>query len=286
MSIMFSNINIMKVAENRKKLHVIDFGICYGFQWPVLIQLLSQRPEGPPALRITGIELPQPGFRPAQSVEATGHRLAKYCERFGVPFEFIPIAQKWETVKLEDLKLEEDEVVAVNSLFRFKNLLDETVVADSPRDAVLNLIRKIKPDIFVHAVANGSFNSPFFITRFREALFHYSTLFDMFDTTASLPREDLERSMFEKEFLGREIMNVVACEGTERVERHEIFKQWQVRSTKAGFRQLPLDPWIMERGRHKMKFFHKDYALNVDRNWALMGWKGRVVFALSAWVPS
>lgn len=284
MSIMYSNISILKLAENRKKLHVIDFGICYGFQWPVLIQCLSQRPEGPPMLRITGIELPQSGFRPAERVEETGRRLAKYCERFGVLFEFIPIAQKWETVKVEDLKLEKDEVVAVNCLYRFKNLLDETIVVDSPRDAVMNLIRKIKPNLFVHGIVNGSFNAPFFITRFREALFYYSTLFDMFDTNA--PWDNPERSMYEREFYGREIMNVVACEGTDRVERPELYKQWWVRNTKTGFRQLPLDPGIMEKGRHKMKLYHKDYALNVDGNWALMGWKGRVMYAISAWAPS
>ncbi|KAL8144057.1 hypothetical protein V2J09_017089 [Rumex salicifolius] len=224
-SIMFSNFSTLKMSTNSKKLHIIDFGILYGFQWPALIHHLSDRIGGPPLLRITGIELPQPGFRPAERVEETGRRLAKYCERFGVPFEFHPIAQKWDTIKLEDLKLEKDEFVVVNCLYRFKNLLDDTIVADSPRDAVLSLIRKIKPNLFVHAVVNGSFNAPFFMTRFKEAVFFYSTLFDMFDT--KVPRDNPERSMYEREFYGREIMNVVACEGTERVERPETYKQWQ-----------------------------------------------------------
>ncbi|GMG98268.1 hypothetical protein Nepgr_000108 [Nepenthes gracilis] len=285
LSIGFAIGTILKVAEKATKLHIIDFGILYGFQWPILIKKLSEQPGGPPKLCITGIELPQPGFRPAERVEETGRRLAKYCERFKVSFEYHAIAQKWETIKAEDIKIGSDEVVAVNCLYRFKNLLDETIVVDSPRNAVLSLIRKIKPDIFVHGVVNGSFNAPFFITRFREALFHFSTLFDMLD--ANISREQPERLMYEKEFCGREIMNVVACEGTERVERPETYKQWQARNIKAGFRQFPLDPELMEKLRGKVKnCYHKDFLIDVDGHWVLQGWKGRIVYAMSAWVPS
>jgi len=285
MSIIFANDMIKRTAEKASKLHVIDFGILYGFQWPILIQHLSERPGGPPKLCITGIDLPQPGFRPAERVEATGLRLAKYCERFNVQFEYHAIAQKWETIKIEDLKIENDEVVAVNCIFRFKNLLDETIVVDSPRNAVLDLIRRIKPDIFVHGVVNGSYNAPFFVTRFREALFHYSTVFDMFDANAS--QEDPERLMFEKEFYGREIMNVVACEGTERVERPETYKQWQARNSRAGFRQMPLDREILSKLRRKVQMHYpRDFVVDVDGHWTLQGWKGRIVCAISAWVPT
>ena len=232
MAIIYANHNILKVAEKASKLHIIDFGILYGFQWPPLIYRLSRRPGGPPKLRITGIELPQSGFRPAERVQETGCRLAKYCERYNVPFEYNAIAQKWDTIQIDDLKINRNEVLAVNCLFRFKNLLDETVVVNSPRNAVLNLISKAKPDIFVHSIVKGSYNAPFFVTRFREALFHFSALFDMLDT--DMPREDKMRLKFEKEFYGREAMNVIACEGSERVERPETYKQWQVRNIELG----------------------------------------------------
>uniref|UniRef100_A0A6N2KIL5 Uncharacterized protein n=1 Tax=Salix viminalis TaxID=40686 RepID=A0A6N2KIL5_SALVM len=82
-------------------------------------------------LRLTGIELPQHGFRPSERIEETGRRLANYCERFKVPFEYNPItAQNWEKIPIEDLKIDRNEVLAVNCLFRFKNLLDETVEVD------------------------------------------------------------------------------------------------------------------------------------------------------------
>ncbi|KZV28805.1 scarecrow-like protein 14-like [Dorcoceras hygrometricum] len=284
--IILANKMIGLMASEANTLHIVDFGILYGFQWPILIQHLSQRPGGPPKLRITGIEFPQPGFRPEQLIEETGSRLKKYCERFGVPFEYQAIAlQNWEAVKIEDLKIRSGEVLAVNSLFRLGRLLDETVVDDSPRDAVLNLIRSLKPNIFVNGVSNGSYSSPFFVTRFKEALFHYSALFDMFDST--LPRDNPERINFEQDFSGREIINAIACEGAERVERPETYKQWQVRYGRAGFKQLPLNQEIMKKLKHKVAAgYHKDFLCDEDGNWMLQGWKGRIMYAISCWIPA
>jgi hypothetical protein len=83
------------------------------------------------------------------------------------------------------------------------------------------LIRKINPDIFMHGIVNGAFNAlffaPFFVTRFREALFHYSALFDMLETL--VPREDRETMLIEKEIFRRKDLNVIACEGWEIMER-------------------------------------------------------------------
>ncbi|XP_060167239.1 scarecrow-like protein 30 [Lycium barbarum] len=286
MSNIFANKRIRKlIFSGGPKIHIIDFGILYGFQWPCLIQGLSMRPGGPPELRITGIELPQPGFKPAERVEDTGRRLEKYCKRFNVPFVFKAIAKKWETITLEELEIQRDEVLVVNSLFRLGNIPDETVVPNSPRDAVLNLIRKIRPDIFIHGVVNGTFNTPFFVTRFREALFHFSSLFDMFEAT--LPREDEDRKLFEEEVFARDAMNVIACEGTERVERPETYKQWQLRCVRAGFKQVPLDQEIMKIVRTKVRSeYHKDFSVDEDGHWMLQGWKGRVIYALSCWKPT
>ncbi|KAI3667685.1 hypothetical protein L6452_42754 [Arctium lappa] len=285
-AIFFANKMIYEAAATSSTLHIVDFGIAYGFQWPVLIKHLAERPGGPPKLRITGIELPRPGFRPAEGVEETGRRLANYCERFKVPFEYNAIAtQNWESVKIEDLKLQRNECLAVNTLIRFKNLLDDTVVVNSPRDSVLKMIRDMKPDIFVQTVVNGSYSSPFFVTRFKEALFHFSSMFDMFDAT--LDREDEQRLNFEKEFCGREAMNVIACEGAERVERPETYKQWQVRNSRAGFKIKPLNRELVTKLRAKVRAgYHKDFVFDEDGKWVLQGWKGRILRASSCWVPA
>lgn len=286
MSNLLANKTIKKLAKGASTLHIIDFGILYGFQWPCLIQSLSERPGGPPKLRITGIDFPQAGFRPAERVEDSGRRLAKYCDRFGVPFEYNAIAQKWESVTVEQLNIDKkNEVVVVNSLYRFQNVLDETVMVNSPRDSVLRLIRKVNPDLFIHGAINGTCNTAFFITRFREALFHFSSFFDMYEDT--VPREDQTRLLFEEELFGKEAMNIIACEGTERINRPETYKQWHVRNVRAGFRQVGLDQELVEYVRNKVKReYHKDFCLDEDGKWLLQGWKGRVLHAISCWKPA
>ncbi|KAL2488905.1 Scarecrow-like protein 14 [Forsythia ovata] len=284
MSNIFANKSIGRLTREATRIHIIDFGILYGFQWPCLIQGISLRPGGSPLLRITGIDFPQPGFRPAEGVEQTGRHLMNYCKRFNVPFEYNAIAKKWDTISLEDLKIERDEMVVVNCMYRLRCVPDESAGLDSQRDDVLNLIRKINPDLFIHGIVNGTYNASIFTTRFREALYHYSSLFDMLDNT--IPREDQNRLLYEREEFGRDVMNVIACEGPERIERPETYKKWQVRNLRAGFRQLSLNQDIVKEVKAKVrKGYNNDFLLDEDSDWMLQGWKGRVMYALSCWMP-
>ncbi|XP_057955492.1 scarecrow-like protein 14 [Malania oleifera] len=284
-SFYFASHHILNLAEKGTTLHIIDFGISYGFQWPIVIQDLSARPGGPPKLRITGIEFPKSGLQPEKTVEEAGHHLVKYCKRFNVSFEYNAVVKKWETIQMEDLKIGKNELIVVNCLYRLDYLLDETSVLDSPRNSVLSLIRNINPHIFIHGIINGSCNAPFFVTRFQEALFHYSSLFDMLD--ANITPENQERLMFEKEFYGQEVVNVLACEGSERVVRPLTYKYWQVQNMNAGFRQLPLDRELVKTLRAKVEsHYHKDFVIDEDGPWMLQGWKGRILLATSCWIPA
>lgn len=280
-----ANETIGKMSKNATTIHIIDFGIFLGFQWPCFIQGLSKRKNGPPKLRITGIGFPERGFKPAATVEETGKRLAGYCKRFNVPFEYNFIAKKWDAISLEDIKVERDELLVVNCMYESRSLFDEMVEGDSPRDYFLKLIRSLNPDIFVHGIINGTFNAPFFMTRFREALFHYSAIFDMLEAT--IPKEDPERLLIEKELYGKAALNVIACEGVERLERPETYKQWRIRTLRAGFREIELDRDLVSMVTEKVKAnYHKDFVLGEDGNWMLQGWKGRILYAISCWRPA
>lgn len=50
----FANDTILEAFVGASRVHIVDYGILYGLQWPCLINRLSQRPGGPPHLRITG----------------------------------------------------------------------------------------------------------------------------------------------------------------------------------------------------------------------------------------
>lgn len=85
------------------------------------------------------------------------------------------------------MDIQPDEVLVVNGLFHFGRLMDEgvdDVESPSPRESVLANIRDMRPDVFVLCVENSSYGAPFFVMRFREALLHYSAMFDMMEATA------------------------------------------------------------------------------------------------------
>ncbi|KAL6653993.1 hypothetical protein ACP70R_007458 [Stipagrostis hirtigluma subsp. patula] len=269
-----SNHIVYNAIKGRKKLHVVQYGVFSWFQWPDLLRQLARREGGPPEVRLTVIETPQLGFRPAQIIEETGRRLSDCARQFGVPLEFRGITQKSETVRVEDLGIDSSEVLVVNTLFHLGTLMDESIIVDrtNPRDMVLNIIRKMRPTVFIHAIINGSSNN---------ALFYFSALFDMTDTV--MPR-DCDKRLLIEQFYGRHIMNIVACEGAERVERHHSYKQWQARSQQARLRQLPIDSNIVQMLKDKVqKECHKYSSLDEDDQWLLMAWKGRVIYALSTW---
>uniref|UniRef100_A0A6N2LHN5 Uncharacterized protein n=1 Tax=Salix viminalis TaxID=40686 RepID=A0A6N2LHN5_SALVM len=255
MSNFFSTQTIMDLSENAARLHIIHFGILYGFPWPSLIQHLSARPGGPPVLRVTGVEFPQTGCRSAETIEEIGPYLASYCEKFNVPFEYNAISQKWKC-QLEDLKIDRDEVTVVSSLYRFRRLLDETVVLKGHRDAVISLIRRINPAVFIHGIVNGL---TILLSSFRVSGKPSSTSHHCLICSKPTQRVKIQRDW---------CLN-------KRIERPEKYKQWQARNVRAGLRQLPLKEGIMEKVREQVKSsYHKDFLMDQDGQWMLQGWRG------------
>ncbi|KAL6653548.1 hypothetical protein ACP70R_008472 [Stipagrostis hirtigluma subsp. patula] len=280
----FSVMTIMHVMAGKNRLHVVDFGVQNGFQWAGLLRGMANWEGGPPEVKITAIRLLQPTSCPAKQIEEIGHHLSKCARYFGVPFKFHVITESWEAVCIKNLNIDADEVLVVNDLFNLHILMDETINFDkpSPRDIVLNNIKQMRPDVFIQGIVNCSYG-PSFLARFREALFYCRALFDLLDAT--IPRECKMRLVLEQGILGHSMLNVIACEGVDLVNRPEKYKQWQMRNQRAGLRQLPLKMNIVKVLKDKVKNdHHKDFFLDEDGQWLLQGWMGRILFAHSTWV--
>lgn len=133
--------------------------------------------------------------------------------------------------------IEEDEVVIVNSLYRFIEIGDEAVSLDSPRNRFFDLIRRIRPHVFIEGVVSIGAFSPF-ISRFKQGLLLYSALFEILDTL--IPPDNKQRQFVERYVLARDILNVFACEGSDWIVKPETHKQWHQRNLRAGLEQIPL----------------------------------------------
>lgn len=288
----FVNFNILKAVEGASALHIVDYGILYGFQWLTLIRALAGRKGGPPSLKISGIEFPLPGARPAERLEDTGRRLAAYARSVGVPFEFQAVAtSEWEKVDIANNGLTQKHaakpILVVCSLNRLRHLMDETVKECCPRQQLLSNVRRMNPDLYVQGVVNAGCTAPYFMSRCKEALYHYSSIFDMLDTTMHEKEISSDRDVLERDY-GRQILSVVGCEDTQRLERPETYRQWQSRTKRAGFQQLPLHADMVAKlvAKANSQSFHRNFDVVPHGAWVLLGWKGRILHALSSWQPS
>lgn len=268
-SFYFANKAIADAVGKASKMHIIDFG----FHWPCLMQCLSQLKGDAPKLRITAIDIPRSGFSTAQQIEETGQRLEDYAKSFNIPFQYNGIlVVKWDSICIEDFRIESDEVLVVN-MYRFENLGSKTNTTVCSRNNFIDIIRKMRPHIFIHGIINGSFSDSLFVTRFRQALFHYSAMFDFLDSV--VPKVNKQRQFIERVIWAHEAINVIACEGSERIERPETYKKWHHRNLTAGFEQLPLNP-VTINIKNRVRFSTRISLLKMINNGFYWDGRGRL----------
>nr|ABU63412.1 DELLA protein [Selaginella kraussiana] len=283
-----ANQAILEAFEGQSQVHVVDFNLEYGLQWPALIQALALRPGGPPQLRLTGIGPPQPGGK--DLLQEIGLKLAQMAESVNVEFTFHGVvAARLEDVRPWMLTCRSGEAVAVNSVFQLHaTLLDgegaagSSPVAPSPVTEVLRWVRGLNPRIVTVVEQDADHNGVDFLDRFMAALHYYSTMFDSLEA-CNLAAGSLEQVVAEA-YLGREVVDIVAADGPERRERHETLEQWRSRMISAGFQPLFLGSNAFRQASMLLTLFSGDGYRVVENGGCLtLGWHSRSLIAASAW---
>ncbi|WOG97425.1 hypothetical protein DCAR_0416765 [Daucus carota subsp. sativus] len=277
-----ANQAILEAFAGCNRVHVIDFGLKQGMQWPALLQALALRNGGPPSFRLTGIGPPQPDNTDA--LQEVGYKLAQLAESIGIEFEFRGfVANSLADIDASMLNIRprEEEAVAVNSVFELHRLLARPGAIEK----VLNSIKKMNPKIVTVVEQESNHNSPVFLDRFTQALHYYSTMFDSLETTGFTQTNDTQDLLMSDVYLGRQICNVVSCEGPDRVERHETLTQWRTRMCEAGFDSVHLGSNAYKQASMLLALFAGGDGYQVEENDGslMLGWHTRSLIATSAW---
>ncbi|KAM7275320.1 hypothetical protein ACFE04_017186 [Oxalis oulophora] len=271
-----ANLAIKEAFEGESFVHVVDLGMTlglpHGHQWRKLIHSLANRPGQPPQrLRITAVGL-------SDKFQIIGLELEAYARKLGMKMEFSVIKSSLESLKPEDIKVFDDEVLVVNSILQLHCVVKESRGA---LNSVLKIIHELSPKVLVLVEQDSSHNGPFFLGRFMEALHYYAAIFDSLD--AMLPKYDTRRAKMEQFYFAQEINNIVSCEGPARVERHERVDQWRRRMTRAGFTAAPIKmmsqakQWL---GKHNVC---DGYTVAEEKGCLVLGWKSKPIVAASCW---
>ncbi|PWA57410.1 DELLA2 protein [Artemisia annua] len=244
-----ANQAILESFVGKKKVHVIDFSMKQGMQWPALMQALALRPGGPPVFRLTGIGLPSNDGK--DHLQEVGWKLAQLADTINVEFEYRGfVANSLADLEPGMFDLRDDEVVAVNSVFELHRLLGRPMAVEK----VLDVVKGLNPVILTVVEQEANHNGLVFLDRFTESLHYYSTLFD------SLERMD-------------------------RVERHETLTQWKTRLDSAGFEAVHLGSNAFKQASMLLALFAGGDGYRVEENngCLMLGWHTRPLITTSAW---
>ncbi|XP_022976462.1 scarecrow-like protein 21 [Cucurbita maxima] len=278
---MAANGAIAEACRNEDRIHIIDFQISQGTQWLTLLQALAARPSGAPHVRITGIDDPVSKYARGDGLEVVESRLAEISRKYGIKVEFHGVPVFAPNITRDMLDIRPGEALAVNFPLQLHHTPDESVDVNNPRDGLLRLVKSLSPKVVTLVEQESNTNTTPFFNRFVETLDYYLAIFESIDVT--LPRDNKKRINVEQHCLAKDIVNVIACEGREREERHELFGKWKSRLTMAGFRQFPLSSYVNSVIRSLLRCYSEHYTLVEKDGAMLLGWKNRNLISASAW---
>ncbi|CAI9756726.1 unnamed protein product [Fraxinus pennsylvanica] len=102
------------------------------------------------------------------------------------------------------------------------------------------------------------------------------------EPVTTIPRTSPERIKIENFHLAEQIRNVIAFEGSNRIERHERADQWRRQLARAGFQVVGMK--CMSQARTMISAYGSDgYTISSEKGCLLLGWKGRPIMLASAW---
>ncbi|KAG8082022.1 hypothetical protein GUJ93_ZPchr0014g47262 [Zizania palustris] len=294
-------------AGGRRRLHVVDFDVSYGFQWPSLIQSLSDAAaaassshndgvcDGPVSLRITGFGASADELR---ETEARLARFAASCHN--LLFEFEGILRMRGSNSLHDcIKVEDDATVVVNLMFPATQ--NAPTSSREPCPATMAYIHSLNPSmvVLIEKHDGGGHNATTrrcasLLPRFAANLRYFAAVFDSLHEC--LPADSAERLAIERNHLGREISNAVASFDDHRhgaSDQHEASQtsSWKETMESAGFEGMRLSSRAVSQAKLLLKMksgygggFHVVVVEGDDGVMALsLAWRDLALLTATEW---
>ncbi|KAL2467836.1 Scarecrow-like protein 1 [Forsythia ovata] len=272
---------ILEAFKDENRVHIIDFDINQGSQYYTLLQTMAKIPGSRPHVRLTGVDDPESVQRSVGGLNIIGQRLKQLAEDLQLSFEFQAVAAETALVSPSMLDCRPGEALIVNFAFQLHHMPDESVSTVNLRDQLLRMVKGLNPKLVTVVEQDVNTNTAPFLPRFAESYNYYSAVFESLDAT--LPRNSQDRINVEKHCLARDIVNIVACEGEERIERYEVAGKWRARMSMAGFTSCPISQNVSNEIRKVIKQYSVRFKVKEETGALHFGWEDKILIVTSAW---
>ncbi|KAL5582089.1 hypothetical protein UlMin_014531 [Ulmus minor] len=282
--------NLVHSMAHQDAIHIVDLGSGDSRLWVPLLRSFAIGPRGPPQLNFTCVHSDK------AVLAKLGQKLVKEAEAIGMAFQYNPVNVGLRELNMEMMKVRSDEALALVSILSLHELLAEDDRVDAQfggnkekgiknskqMGQFLAMVRSMSPKVVLLVEQEADLNLNRLVDRFLGSLHYYSAVFDSLDFTLGASSD--ERLALEEVF-GKEIENIVACEGLERVERHEKYEKWMVRFGQTGFR--PVRMWFnaMDDAKKMVEGSGiEGYKIVNSKASLILCWHERPLYAVSAWI--
>ncbi|GLJ53818.1 hypothetical protein SUGI_1148780 [Cryptomeria japonica] len=282
-----ANQAILEAVQRERRVHIIDFDIMEGIQWPSLMQALATRKEGAPHLRITAITRSSTGTRRGLStVQETGKRLGAFAASIGLPFSFHQTRLDSDDMfRPSAIRVVKGEALAVNCMLHLPHMTHRKPNSIS---SFLLGIRDLYPRILTLVQEHLNCKDPdsvppsasSYTAHFMETFHHYSAIFDSVE--ASFPPQSVARSLVERIFFGPRISSTLASKHCSDINQ----RSWsEFITSQLGFKSSPLSMFNQCQAKLLLGLFNDGYRIEEENGNLVLGWKSRPIISVSCWVP-
>eukprot|EP00250_Pteridium_aquilinum_P011098 c19835_g2_i2 orf=219-2528(-) len=277
-----ANQAILEAVEGEKSVHIVDFEIMEGIQWPPFMQALVSRKGGPPQLRITALFRPN-AERGLAAVQETGKRLTDFALSLNLPFSFNMVrVNNEEEFSVSSIKLVKGEALAVNCMLHLPHMPHRTATSVS---SFLHGMRRLSPTVLTLVEEELGCSSVAVASYFFEALHHYSAICDSLE--ACLSTETVARMLVERVFLAPRINSTVmfwsGSSAQSELGTDFATYNWCSLVRSVGFKSLPLSFQNLTQARLLLGLYKDGFKLEERSNRLHLGWRTKPLFAVSVW---
>ncbi|PKA53493.1 Nodulation-signaling pathway 2 protein [Apostasia shenzhenica] len=284
-----ANQAIIEAVVGERRIHIVDFDIMEGVQWPSLMQaLVTMKNVPPPAhLRITAVT--RAGGRrrsptAATSVGETGRRLAAFAASIGLPFSFRQCRlEPGGSFRPASVKVVRGEAVVFNCALhpphqRYHSAA--TVGSFLAGAAALGArVVTLVEEEGTGGCAGVGEEEKGFVWRFMEEMLRYSAILDSLE--AGFPEEKTARETVERVILAPRIAGAVDVAYRWRNDWVAGWSEWM---SAAGFRRVVMSAANHWQAKLLLGLFNEGYGIEEDNeNKLLLRWKSRPLVGASVW---